>query len=134
MYDIYYAHHQWKYHTREEEYELDLIRKHFPNATIFNPSTDLDMKIVIYEDLVMRECLKAVDSSDIVVFSSLDGIIDSDVYQEIMHAREKEKKCFYMYYGKLLSSFKVAKLADGERNEQSYAIVMPEVNINELYI
>lgn len=80
----------------------------------------------------MRERLKAVDSSDIVVFSSLDGIIDSEVYQEIMRAREKEKQCFYMYYGKLLPSFKVAKLSDEERTEQSYAIVMPEVNFNDV--
>lgn len=132
MYDIYYAHHRWKFYTRVEEYEIDLIRKHFPNGIIFDPSRDIDMKIVIYRDLAMRERLKAVDSSDIIVFSSLDGIIDSEVYQEIMRAREKEKQCLYIYYGKLLPSFKVAKLSDGKRNEQSYALVMPEVNFNEL--
>lgn len=36
MYDIYYAHHQWKYNTPEETYELKLIRRYFPNAKIFN--------------------------------------------------------------------------------------------------
>ena len=41
MYDIYYAHHQWKYNTQVEIYELDLIRRYFPNAKIFNPSVDL---------------------------------------------------------------------------------------------
>ena len=131
MYDIYYAHHQWKYHTREEEYELDLIRKYFPNATIFNPSTDLDMKIVVYGNLVMRECLKAVDSSDIVIFSSVNGVISSDVYQEITHAREKEKPCFYLYYDKLQPIFKVAKLVDEERSERLYALIMPEVTFND---
>lgn len=132
MYDIYYAHHHWKFYTRVEEYEINLIRKYFPNGIIFDPSMDLDTKIVIYIDLAMRERLKAVDSSDIIVFSSLDGIIDSDVYQEIVRAREKEKQCFYIYYGKLLPSFKVAKLSDGERTEQSYALIMPEVNLNEV--
>lgn len=128
MYDIYYAHHQWKYHTREEEYELDLIRKHFPNATIFNPSTDLDMKIAIYENLVMRECLKAVDSSDIVVFSSVNGVIGSGAYQEIMRAKEKEKPCFYLYYDQLLPTFEVARLVEERRSDQLYALVRPEVN------
>lgn len=131
MYDIYYAHHRWKFYTRVEEYEIDLIRKYFPNGIIFDPSMDLDMKIVIYRDLAMRERLKAVESSDIVVFSSLDGIIDSDVYQEIMYAREKGKPCFYIYYGKLQPFFKVAKLVDEERNEQQYALVMPEVNFDD---
>ena len=130
MYDIYYAHHQWKYHTREEEYELDLIRKYFPNATIFNPSTDLDMKIVIYENLVMRECLKAVDSSDIVIFSSVNGVISSGVYREIMRAREKEKPCFYLYYNKLQPIYEVAKLVEGERSDRLYALVKPEVNFS----
>ena len=131
MYDIYYAHHRWKYYTREEEDELDLIRKYFPNATVFNPSMDIDMKIVIYRDLAMRECLKAVDSSDIVIFSSVNGIISSDVYQEITHAREKGKPCFYLYYDKLQPIFKVAKLVDEERSEQVYALIMPEVTFND---
>ena len=29
MYDIYYAHHQYKYKSIEEAYELDLIRRYF---------------------------------------------------------------------------------------------------------
>lgn len=132
MYDIYYACHRWKFYTRVEEYEMELIHKYFPNGVIFDPLRDLDMKIAIYRDLAMRERLKVVESSDIVVFSSLDGIIDSDVYREIMYAREKGKICFYIYYGKLQPSFKVTKLADEERNEQSYALVMPEVNFNDV--
>ena len=35
MYDIYYTHHQWKYGTKIEEYEIDFIRKCFPMANIF---------------------------------------------------------------------------------------------------
>ena len=33
MYDIYYAHHQWKYGTKVETYELNLIKRYFPNIS-----------------------------------------------------------------------------------------------------
>lgn len=81
MYDIYYAHHQWKYGTPVEIYELDLIKRYFPNANIFNPS--IDLKSIIStdnEDLIMEECLETVRNSDILVFSSLDGCVGTGVY------------------------------------------------------
>ena len=57
MYDIYYAHHQWKYGTKIEEYEISLIKRYFPHASIFNPSTDLNTK-GMPEPAIMEECLK----------------------------------------------------------------------------
>ena len=62
MFDIYYAHHQWKYGTQIEAYELDLIREYFPYDKIFNPATDLkSLSPKLDEDsislLVIQICL-----------------------------------------------------------------------------
>lgn len=65
MYDIYYAHHQWKYGTQVEQYELDLIRRYFPNAKIFNPSVDLMHTKEDGEEAIMEECLKTVRNSQL---------------------------------------------------------------------
>lgn len=126
MYDIYYAHHQWKYHTQEEAYELEVIRRYFPNAKVFNPSTDLEMKIAVYEDLVMRECLKAVDSSDIVIFSSLDGTVGTGVYKEVMHALDSGKLVLYLYQDALHSVFNLYKRDEASRSDRLYAFVDTE--------
>ena len=71
---IYYAHHQWKYGTKVEQYELDLIKRYFPHATIFNPSVDLKIKTT-NEEYIMEECLAKVNESDIIVFSSMDALV-----------------------------------------------------------
>ena len=55
MYDIYYAHHQYKYKSIEEAYELDLIRRYFPQAKIFNPSTDLKSNLLGDDTIIVRE-------------------------------------------------------------------------------
>ena len=71
-YDIYYAHHQWKYGTKIEQYELDLIRRYFPKAHICNPATDIDNVDRTEED-IMRDCLETVKNSDIIALSTVDG-------------------------------------------------------------
>ena len=50
---IYYAHHQWKYDTKIEDYEMNLINAYFPNSCIFNPSSDL-----IVEDRTEKDIMK----------------------------------------------------------------------------
>ena len=52
---IYYAHHQWKYDTKIEAYELALIERYFPYAAVFNPSTDLKTKDCGDEEKIMAE-------------------------------------------------------------------------------
>ena len=96
MYDIYYAHHQWKYSTQIETYELDLIRRYFPNAKIFNPSVDLTHTKEDGEEVVMAECLETVRNSDILIFSSMDGCIGTGVYHEIKEARKQKKLVLYI--------------------------------------
>ena len=102
---IYYAHHQWKYYTEIEDYELELIKKYFPHAKIFNPSTDLLSRDCGDEDKIMEECLKTVRNSDIVVFSAMDGMIGKGVYQEISMAKICNKLILVLSQNKLTTEF-----------------------------
>lgn len=122
MYDIYYAHHRWKYGTEIEKYELDLIRRHFPNARICNPSTDIDMKDAT-EEVIMEECLRKVDASDILVFSSVNGSTGIGVFTEVERAREKNKVILYIHQGELCACFKLSKRHPAKRTDRIYANV-----------
>lgn len=104
---VYYAHHQWKYGTKIEEYELDVIRRYFPNAKIFNPSTDLKNKDCSDESKIMKECLDTVRNSDILIFSIMDGMIGKGVYQEIAEAKASGKLVLVLSQNKLHTAFKV---------------------------
>lgn len=123
MYDIYYAHHQWKYNTAEEAYELTLIRKYFPRASICNPATDLESIATGDESIIMEECLNKVRDSDIVIFSSLDGCIGTGVYHEIKEARKAGKIIFYIFYDKLATDFIITDRRKSERSDRLYAFV-----------
>lgn len=94
-FNIYYAHHQWKYGTKIEEYELDLIKEYFPNATIFNPSVSLNINGET-EDEIMEFCLHQVGISDMVIFSSVDGLVGIGVFKEITHAKELNIPVYYI--------------------------------------
>lgn len=129
MYDIYYAHHQWKYNSEEERYELDLIRNFFPLARIFNPAVDLKTTYREYkskedcEKAVMEECLSTVKNSDILIFSSLDGCIGTGVYQEVMEALSLGKIILYIYQNNLHTAFKVREREDPNRTDRLYAYI-----------
>lgn len=123
MYDIYYAHHQWKYNTQVEIYELDLIRRYFPNAKIFNPSVDLTHTKEDGEEVVMAECLETVRNSDILIFSSMDGCIGTGVYHEIKEARKQKKLVLYIFHDTLLTDFEVFERYPFERTDRLYATV-----------
>lgn len=124
MYDIYYAHHQWKYNTPEEYYELDLIRRYFPNANIFNPATDLTTIESGDEAVIMEECLDVVRNSDILVFSSLDGCVGTGVFREVKEAQSKGKIVFYIYHNGLVTDFDVDERKESERTDRLYGNVL----------
>ena len=113
---IYYAHHRWKYGTQIEAYELDLI--------IFNPSEHLDVKGRSEED-IMRDCLAAVKDADVVIFSSMDGVIGKGVYDELMYAIENDKPILYIFYDHLigLDVLNVCVHYDPSNGERTYALV-----------
>lgn len=104
---IYYAHHRWKYKTLIEVYELSLIRKYFPNAKIINPATDLIQKDCGDEARIMEECLKLVLNSDIIVFSSMDGLLGSGVYKEVQTAQKASKLVLYLYQDDMTTEFDI---------------------------
>ena len=129
MYDVYYAHHQWKYGTPVEAYELDVIRRYFPNAKIFNPSTDLkSLSPKLDEASIMEECLETVRNSYILVFSSLDGCIGTGVYHEIMEAQNNGLLIFYIYHDTLTFNYRVKKRSYITRTDRLYANVVTDIN------
>nr|DAU70756.1 MAG TPA: protein of unknown function (DUF4406) [Caudoviricetes sp.] len=116
---IYYAHHQWKYDTKIEAYELALIERYFPYAPIFNPSVDLKTKGCGDEEKIMAECLETVERSGFVIFSSMDGMVGKGVYEEVAYAKETGKMVLYMHRNTLHSDFKIVRT--------------PEYNSDRLY-
>lgn len=123
MHNIYYAHHQWKYGSQVEQYELDLIKRYFPEDTVFNPSTDLLTDPSLGEDAIMKECLERVKNSDILVFSSMDGVVGTGVYHEVKEARQEGKFIYYIFHNKLYACFTFAEIEDNEQTDRLYAIV-----------
>ena len=123
MYDIYYAHHQWKYGTKIEEYELNLVRRYFYSATIFNPATDLESTIEDGEATIMEECFATIDRSDILVFSSMDGIVGTGVYHEVKEAQRLGKLVLYIYQDELHSNFNLDILDANNHSDRLYGRV-----------
>lgn len=129
MYDIYYAHHQWKYASDAELYELDLIQRYFPSATIFNPSRDLKTTSQLFEsqeyreEAIMKECLETVRNSDILVFSSLNGCIGTGVYHEVKAAQKAGKLVFYIWQDALRPDFNLSTREDAKRTDRLYGYV-----------
>lgn len=92
---IYYAHSKLKYNTKDELNEINIIKSKFNDSVIINPNG------WIYEcrneSYIMKQCLKFIDNSDILIFSSLDdGIIGRGVYDEIEHALKSNKEVYYL--------------------------------------
>lgn len=101
---IYYAHHQWKYGTKIEDYELDLIKEYFPNAVIFNPAVDLNIDGKT-EDEIMCICLDQVKISDMVIFSSIDGLVGIGVFKEVTKAKALGIPIYYIAKDELRHDF-----------------------------
>lgn len=111
MYDIYYAHHQYKYKSVEEAYELDLIRRYFPQAKIFNPSTDLKSNLLGDETI------------DILIFSSMNGVVGTGVYHEVEEAQRMNKIVFYIFHDQLYSDFTILERPKSQRTDRLYGTV-----------
>ena len=123
MYNIYYAHHQWKYGTQIEQYEIGLIKRYFPGDTIFNPATELTTDHSLGEEAIMDECLERIRNSDIVIFSSMDGVVGTGVYHELEEARKNGKFIYYIFRNGLHSVINVSILEDAQRTDRVYATV-----------
>ena len=119
---IYYAHHQWKYGTKIEEYELDLIKAYFPNAVIFNPAVDLNIDGKT-EDEIMCICLDQVKISDMVIFSSIDGLVGIGVFKEVTHAKDLGMPVYYIYKDELRYDFDITANWKSNGNDRTFGRV-----------
>lgn len=122
-YNIYYAHHQWKYETDIEQYELDLIAKNFPNASIFNPRTRI--KPAETEAEIMKQCLDKVMAADVIIFSSVDGCVGKGVYTEVKKAEDAGKLVLYIYKNRLHTNYELHKNYESDSTDRIYGFVEP---------
>lgn len=107
---IYYAHHQWKYGTAIEKYEIGLIQSVFgKDADIINPARFPFLWIETEEDM-MRKCLDEVILSDILVFSSMDGVIGKGVYTEIETAADFGRGVYYIDQNSITKGFEITTI------------------------
>lgn len=127
---IYYAHHQWKYNTKEETEEVKLINKKFDNSVIINPNGWIAQ--IGNEEYIMEQCLQMVRNSDMIVFSSIeDGIIGKGVYDEVHEAYHNDLDIYYlnngefirMTYGGLRNKFKIIVEETGTRSKYAKVVL-----------
>ena len=120
---IYYAHHLWKYNTKIEEYEISLIKKYLPNYNIINPNGSIIQGRP--EDIIMIDCLKAIEDCDALVFSSMDGVVGHGVVDEVNHAIKLHKDVYYITNNKIIFIDKIKWNVINENN-RIYATI--EIN------
>lgn len=119
---IYYAHHQWKYGTAIEKYEIGLIQSVFgKDADIINPARFPFLWIETEEDM-MRKCLDEVILSDILVFSSMDGVIGKGVYTEIETAADFRRDIYYIDQNSITKGFEITTIKNST-TDRVYATV-----------
>lgn len=81
---IYYAHHIYKYNTKVELYEIELIKKYLPDSEIINPNGYINQDDV--DENIMKDCLNTIEKCDSLVFSSMNNVVGLGVYREINKA------------------------------------------------
>lgn len=119
---IYYAHHQWKYNTAIEKYEIGLIQSVFgKDADIINPARFPFLWIETEEDM-MRKCLDEVILSDILVFSSMDGVIGKGIYTEIETAADFGRDIYYIDQNSITKGFEITTIKNST-TDRVYATV-----------
>ena len=116
----------FKYNTKEEKQEIELIEKKFPNFLIINPNGWICQDNS--EQAIMNQCYHFVKMSDILVFSSLNTIIGRGVYEEVQLALKKNKDVYYLlddnFYKINLKDFlKVNIIYDKTNNFREYASI-----------
>ena len=122
---IYYAHHQFKYGTKVEDYELNIIKVyHTSSDEIINPSEVINKHVT--EANIMRQCVILVMDCDELIFSSMDGVIGIGVYTEVMTALALGKPVYYIYQDHLTDKFQI-KPNRYSVSDRTFAIV--ETNI-----
>ena len=94
MNKIYYAHHLWKYDTEIEKYELEIIRRYFPYDNIINPNGHIKQNRE--ESIIMKDCLIVIENCNILIFSSVNGVIGRGVFNEFNKASKLGLPIYYI--------------------------------------
>lgn len=55
----------------------------------------------ISEDDIMKICLNSIDNCDVLIFSSMNGVIGRGIYQEIERMKFLNKPIYYIHNNKL---------------------------------
>jgi hypothetical protein len=75
------------YGSEQEKLDMELIRKLFPSAEIYNPAEDKEAKEG-YKSLGMDYFTRIVERCDLIIFRGLPfGKISAGIYKEICCAR-----------------------------------------------
>ena len=121
-YKIYYAHHLWKYNTEIEKYEIDVIKTVFPMANIINPNGAVTQDRE--EKDIMKDCLLTVENCDILVFSSIDGVVGKGVVDEVSKAKETGKRIYFIHSNRLVEAEHCKfNVIENSNSNRVYAIV-----------
>jgi len=133
---IYYAHHLWKHNTPIETYEIELIRKVFPDCKIINPNGDItqpgeyygdngSMDIaVVTEANTMDFCFDAIsENADVLVFSGISGVVGKGVYYEVMHAESQDIPVYYIHNNHLIKFNGTFDIIPDSTTKRIYATV-----------
>ena len=101
MATIYYAHDIRTYGTEAERLALRRIADEYPGFRVINPSTDIEQpRPGRTGGEVMRDCLFAVASADIVIFSAFeDDHVRKGVRSEIQLSRQLKIPTFWLVGG-----------------------------------
>lgn len=105
MSKIYYAHPISIYNTKQEDRDIELLNKLFPDHLIYNPSKDENASDG-YEMCGMDYFFGEITDCSILAFRSFpDGNIPKGVYSEIEAAKELEMPVIELpsYYNRKLS-------------------------------
>lgn len=118
---IYYAHHLWKYNTKIEEYELDVIKRYFPNAEIINPNGYIEQGRE--ESVIMKDCLEVIENCNILIFSSVNGVVGRGVVDEFNKASKLRLPIYYIMDDILYDARPYSFKFTNSGNNRLYAIV-----------
>lgn len=121
MMKIYYAHHLWKYNTKIEEYELEVIKRYFPNAEIINPNGYI--KQGREESIIMKDCLEIIENCNILIFSSVNGVVGRGVVDEFNKASKLGLPIYYIMDNILYDARPYSFKLTNSGNNRLYAIV-----------
>lgn len=95
----------YKYNTQIERYELELIKKYFPDSEIINPNGYINQDNT--DENIMKDCLDIISKCDCLVFSSMNNIVGLGVYREINKALLHNLPIYYITENQVIEAVNI---------------------------